>query len=144
MNEDKVTKNDSKIPPWFDNYLKPYKPSAPKKSFTVTERVEKIHSGEGTLTITEPCTLEIEKDFSNCYYESDSPSINVFIVREIEKPNPRYERDLKRYEKDLKQYNQRKKEWPKWKKIWDEKELAKTRQRELAQLIRLKKKYESK
>lgn len=144
-------------PRWFYPHSaphRPFKPQQPSKTVVVPDSKENItysslNLGELVEKYGTEGRIEVEQDWSGCYYDGDEPSIAVFVVSAKEIENPNYETELETYKKNLASYNKsyekwkaNKTEWAKLKKKYDEEQAEKKKAAELKQLAALKAKYE--
>jgi hypothetical protein len=144
-----MKKLKTKYPNWFSSYRPPTlfdKKPQEMISENKTLSEESIKDFPHTIEATEDykIVLDVDLDYSGCYYEGDHPSVKATIAK-ISKsiiPNPNYKKELDKYEKAFAENKREKEEWKKWKKIWDEEEAEKIKLRDLRMLKILKEKYE--
>jgi hypothetical protein len=138
----------SKYPKWFRATWPPkLLTQKPNKTIPAYSELSKVRVSDGDELIFEEgrrYKLSLDHDYGCCYYPSDIPSIEAYLIEFSEEDieNPNYKSELRKYNKDKKKHSEELKEWKKWKDIWDKEEAAAQEAAERKKLEELKAKYE--
>jgi hypothetical protein len=116
-----MSKSKTDNPHGFYKYIKPsFHGIKPTKMVTVAERISErtVYDGEVLYVDADGnnVKIEFELDYSGCYYEGDTPSIEAKIVTEkvTEIPNKNYDKQLSIFEKEKEKYAKLMIEYKEW------------------------------
>ncbi len=120
----------------------------PNKTIPAYSELSKVRVSDGDELIFEEgrrYKLSLDHDYGCCYYPSDTPSIEAYLIEFSEEDieNPNYKSELRRYNKDKKKHSEDLAEWKKWKAVWDKEKSDAREAAERKKLEELKAKYES-
>lgn len=147
----------TEYPFWFRGDCLPvFSAIKPDEYFSHGEKVSAQTYMDGDWVEFDPAfdyRLDVELDYSGCYYPGESPSVKCFLVAYTKEKmeNPLYAEQLANYEREKRKHKKQLEEWKKWKIIWDaEQEKLKKmqlRRKEIAErkmFEKLREKYEQK
>lgn len=144
---------------------RPRKPTSPLKRIPAatggTEIWRSLLYNYGTIVVDDDfreaiangstlCMVDVDYDYAYYDEQRDIESVTLAVKADVEIDNPNYDKQMERYVEDLAdykvkfaKYKEDLAEWNELKKEYENKLIEEQREREMAELARLKAKYEN-